>query len=221
VKSTINALAYVAAAAIVVALVETYVIVHDKGERVYMHGSSSNPHDVAIGDLVDAPTSFGLYCDSEVAELMDAVEGDVVISGRVNSYECQYAHPSFLSYPIIGGGNYDEDMGDYNDPDSLFITNGGAYGLAVDFYIPEGNLGDAMASMANTVLAINDALDSPLDVRSLKQLLRDSADGERIVDGKYYGWVINRQRAVEWAVRKPVHIAGSGYLPAVYYILEN
>jgi len=214
---------------LIISIFIAYIILpkeQTEGPTTYIHGSANVEHDQDIASLVNSTTSFGLYCSSEAEHLIEANPGDIVISARADSYDCRYTHPELLSYPIVGGGNYDEDFGDINDPDSIFISNGLAYGEILDFYIAEGNLGDAMAEMANIILEVNSVVDSPMDIRALVALLKDSGDGiYTSPDGKYYGYIINLPRALEWAVSPPdvptPEPKEVGFLPAIYYVLEN
>ncbi|RLD65342.1 MAG: hypothetical protein DRI98_14800, partial [Bacteroidetes bacterium] len=89
--------------------------------------------------------------------------------------------------------------------------------------------------MANTLTAINEArLDAGLSVLTLaeiKHILNESSDGVHEIDGKYYGLILNTERAIDYAVNgipqppppppaEPCDGAECAFLVgAVYYLL--
>ena len=206
-----------------------FYVIDDDQPTVYLHGASTNPHDTDIASLIEgADTDFGLYCSSDASELIEANEGDVVMSTRADSYNCRYVNSALLTYPLIGASNTPEFIGDVADQDAIFVSNGAAWGRRVEFYMPQPNLGDAKAEMANVILRVVEARKSVTNtippLQELKSILRYSGDGERVIDGRYYGVIVNGDRAVEYALGNrpaPVGCTDCGYLPAIYYVLEN
>lgn len=140
---------------IIVAIASTAIFYPYSSEyHVYMHGSANVDHDVALAELVDSDVSFGLYC-SDIRPLVDTNEGDVYMSARADSYTCKYIHTDLIGIAVVGASNSIEDVGDERIPNSIYVSNGRAEGGAVDFIIFTGNLGDAMAYMANYIIDIN------------------------------------------------------------------
>lgn len=165
----------------------------DSPYHVYMYGSETVPHDQAIADLVDSDVTYGLYC-TNARPLIVAKEGDVFISGRADSYTCQYTHTDLLGIAVVGASNATEDVGNERIPNSIYVSNGRAYGGAVDFIILTGNLGDAMAYMANDITQVNLARDeanlSVLNTAQMRQLFNAAAADK----------VIDMELAIEYAV---------------------
>ena len=213
----------------IVGVVLYVIVTRDDQPTVYLHGSSTVTHDTDIASMIEgADTDFGLYCSSDASELIEANEGDVVMSTRADSYNCRYVNSALLTYPLVGASNTPEFIGDVADQDAIFVSNGAAWGRRVEFYMPQPNLGDAKAEMANVILRVVEARKSVTNtippLQELKSILRYSGDGERVIDGRYYGVIVNGDRAVEYALGNrpaPVGCTDCGYLPAIYYVLEN
>ena len=202
----------------------TYVTFRPHEFTTYIHGSEGVPHDRAIRNQIPTPTELGLYCTSDVADLTNALRGDVVISARAGSYDCRYTSTTLLSTPVVGGGNYVEYIRK-KTPNAIFVTNGKACGKGVDYYYGNINLGDAMAKIANDLIAINQARKDkamlPLEVRQMKATLSASSDEvHRDWLGVFCGELVDIQKAIELATAPTsTPIITVGFLPAVYLLL--
>jgi len=172
----------------------------------YIHGSENVPHDVEHGELVNSAVKYGTYCSEDASELIFANRGDVAISMRVNSYECSYTSTSFDIIPIVGWDNEDRFVGDVKTPNSIAIGNGLNYGHAIDYYIDVFSLSQAMPMMANITIDVNNARVragmSMLTLSEMKLVLDQSSDQVLEVDGKYYGQIIDVERAIVIATKE-------------------
>jgi len=199
---------------------------------VYLHGAEANEHDRLILEKVWANGVYGDYCEN-ATPLLETFPGDIVISGRANSLICAYNDPIYPTYPIVGGSNTDEFLGDEPIPHAFVITNDHGYGYVIDYwmYDPEfgwatHNLGDAMAQMANMITAMNILAGREMPRGEMKNLLDESSYGPQYNEnGEYLGEAINPALALEYAVYglppppPPLPCTACDFLPAIYYLL--
>lgn len=173
---------------------------------VYFYGSDSTEHDKHLIESIEgANVRPGLYC-SDVRDLMDAKPGSFVVPGRANSYKCKYPLVENGPIPIVGASNSREYVPGERVASWVFISNGYAYGPAIDYFVSGDhplkriNLGDAMVWTANLGLEMNAARkvvgQAPMTVYEFKQALDDSSEVDHIKDGKFYGQEINSAEAV-------------------------
>ena len=166
---------------------------------LYYHGSADDSHDAYYAGLVNADrVIFGNYCtyNESSIDLLQAVKGDVVISGKAGSEDCIYRYWIFTPIPIVGDDNAcDEQLG--NSPLAIFITNGCDWGEQIDFYVPSPSLSESMTIMANYIIALNNAADHVLNIFELSYVLGESSTVDEIRDGRWYGQHIDIDKAIE------------------------
>ena len=174
---------------------------------VYYFGSEGSSHDVYYAGLVEgAAVEFGSYClaDPDIFELIFAYPIDVVISGRDDSVWCLYNHEDLPSIPVAGYGNYNEYHADDN-PHALVISHGAAYGPAIDYCVDASSMSEAMPLFANDILKIQAAVRNaglpPLGREAMRHVLDQSSTAECREGDRYWGKIINVDRAREIATR--------------------
>jgi len=199
---------------------------------VYLHGSEANEHDRLIAEKVWANVIYGSFCYGEDNHLLESANpGDIVITSRGDSLDCDYNDPIYPTYPVVGGSNTDEFLGDEPIPHAFVITNDHGYGHVIDYwmYDPEfgwatHNLGDAMAQMANMITSMNILGNRIISTQELKTIMDNTAYGSQYNEnGEYLGEAINPALALEYAAYgpplPPLPCTTCGFLPAIYYLL--
>lgn len=165
---------------------------------IWIDGSANVIHDQRIADsIVGAKVRFGLWCTSDTAL---STANDILFSARADSYNrCSWAGQRGLS--LIGGGNFEEFVGDKKDPNSIFISNGGAYGKRVDFFVNKSNLGDAFVRTTNWLI-----IQEPMSVSEMRRRLTGEP---KYIDGRYVGIEASK-------LQPPPDVT---FLPPILYLL--